>query len=614
MFPRPGAASVAPSFIRRSRALLCSSSAVIVAACGGDATTSTGPAAKPPVPLMVAVSDLSQQGRVDQVVPSNPTIRVTDSLGKPQAGFGVQFTTGIQTSPMLLTGSDGLASFTWRLSQRAGEQTITAQLYTAGSVALPRQITFAAIALPDTVAAIVAYIGGNQSGFPSTTVLTPPIVTAVDKFSNPVPGVEVKFDVTGGGLVSPASAVTDVVGQARVATWTLGAGVGVDTLSVSIAGGIVKPLFFTVAVTLPFAAKAIASGNQNTCAIAPGGDVYCWGNNQFGQTHPGDPNPQFLAPTRVPLPAKMVSISGGNSHPCAISDEAPPQAYCLGQNNFGQLGNSATAPGPVKVPVSDGLAVVSAGFDHTCGLTPAGVAYCWGSGTLGQLGDGAVSSCSVTNNNGSLQDCHGPERVVGDIRFVSLAAGLSHTCGIATTGLMYCWGLNSSQQLGAPSGSQCQAYYDDYYYYYYGSYSVACALAPQPATGLSFAAVAAGTATCGLSNSGAVICFEPAGNVLITNGSFTSLAPDGTCGIAASGATYCWTSTFDSRAASFLQPAPLQTSLVFSAITAAQAHRCGILQDGGVVMCWGNNDAGQLGNGTRVSGAVPSPVLGPSVP
>jgi len=612
MGPRAGAASVAPSFIRRSRALLCSSSAVIVTACGGDATTR--PEARPPVPLMVAVSDLSQQATVDQLVPSNPTIRVTDSLGKPQAGFGVQFTTGTQTSPMLVTGPDGLASVTWRLSQRAGEQTITAQLYTAGRVALPREITFLATALPDSLAAIVAYVGGNQSGFPSTAVLIPPIVVAVDKFSNAVAGVEVKFDVTGGGLVSPASTVTDIAGQARVATWTLGAGLGVDTLSASVGGGTVKPVVFAAAVTLPFAAKAIASGSHNTCAIAFSGDVYCWGTNQFGETHPGDPNPLFLAPTRVPLPAKMVSISGGNSHTCAISDEAPPQAYCWGQNNFGQLGNSAKSAGPVKVPVSDGLAVVSAGFDHTCGLTSAGAAYCWGSGTWGQLGDGVVSSCSVANSNGSLQDCHGPERVAGDIRFVSVAAGLSHTCGIATTGLMYCWGLNSTQQLGAPSGSPCQAYYDYYYYYYYGSYSVACALAPQLAPGLSFAAVAAGSATCGLSNSGAVICFEPAGNVLVTSGTFTSLVADGNCGIAANGATYCWTSTFDSQAASFSQPAPLQTGLAFSAITAAQAHRCGILQDGGVVMCWGNNDAGQLGNGTRVSGSVPSPVLGASVP
>lgn len=613
MFPPAGAASTL-RFIKHSRALLCFSSAVIVTACGGDGT-STGPGARPPVPLIVAVSDLSQQAAVDQVAPSSPTIRVTDSLGHPQRGVNVEFSTGTQTWPMFVTGSDGLASVTWRLSQRAGVQTITAQLYTADRVALPRQITFTANALPDTLAAIVAAIGSDQTGFQSTAVVAPPIVVAVDKFSNALPGVEVKFDVTGGGSVSPASAVTDVAGRAAVVTWTLGAGLGVDTLSATVGGAGVKPVIFTAAVTLPFAAKAIASGSQNTCAIVSSGDVYCWGSNQFGETHPGDLNPQFLAPVRVPLPAKMVSISGGNSHMCAISDEAPPQAYCWGQNSFGQLGNSVKFSGPVRVPVSDGLAVVSAGFDHTCGLTPAGVAYCWGSGTWGQLGDGAMSSCTVPSNNGLPQDCHGPERVAGDIRFVSLAAGLSHTCGIATTGLMYCWGLNSSQQLGASSGSPCQAYYNDYYYYYYyGSYSVACALSPQLATGLSFASVAAGSATCGLTNAGAALCFEPAGNVLVTNGTFASLAPDADCGIAGNGSTYCWSGTFDAPAASFTQPAPLQPALAFGAITAVQMHRCGIVRDEGRVMCWGSNAAGQLGNGTRVSRAVPAPVLGAPVP
>jgi alpha-tubulin suppressor-like RCC1 family protein len=608
---------VTPTSIGRSRtAVLCASAlALALIGCGGgDKITAT--TARPPVPQITAVSDLFQQATVDHAAPSNPTVRVTDSLGHPQAGVNVEFSTGLQTWPMFLTGSDGLASVTWQLSQRGGVQTITARLYTADRVALPREITFEATALPDTLAAIVAAVGGNQSGFRSQAVLTLPVVVAVDEFSNAKPGIEVRFEVTGGGSVTPASVVTDASGRAVVGTWTLGSGLGVDTLIASVAGGTLKPVYFAVTVTLPFAAKAISAGNASTCAIAFSGDVYCWGTNRSGESHPGDLTGQFLVLTRVPLPAKMVSISGGYSHTCAISDEAPPQAYCWGRNDVGQLGSATTSAGPIRVPVPGGLVAVTAGFDHACGLTPAGDAYCWGSGTWGQLGDGVISSCSVPGSNGSggsAQDCRGPRPVAGNLHFVSLAAGVSHTCGIVATRQMYCWGLNDSGQLGAPSDSPCQNYDD--YYYYYGSYAVACALAPQSVRGaLGFSSVAAGVGTCGLMDSGFAICLGWNSSQFVTNATFASLAPDANCGIEADGSAMCWNTTFDTRAASLSQPAPLETGLAFAAVTTAQAHRCGILRDGGVVMCWGKNDAGQLGNGTSVGSAIPAPVLGPPTP
>ena len=83
------------------------------------------------------------------------------------------------------------------------------------------------------------------------------------------------------------------------------------------------------------------------------------------------------------------------------------------------------------------LVSLAAGGAHTCGLTAAGAAYCWGSNANGQLGNGTIGGTSVPA---------GP--VSGGLTFVALSAGGAHTCGVTSNGAIYCWGSNSSGQLG----------------------------------------------------------------------------------------------------------------------------------------------------------------------
>src|SRR5207249_561648 len=63
-------------------------------------------------------------------------------------------------------------------------------------------------------------------------------------------------------------------------------------------------------------------------------------------------------------------------------------------------------------------------------------AYCWGKNDLGPLGDGTTI------------DRRTPVRVVGDLSFAAVSAGQDHTCGVTTTGAAYCWGYNGDSQLG----------------------------------------------------------------------------------------------------------------------------------------------------------------------
>lgn len=593
----------------RNRLVLLGSACVAAADACSDAAKTTEAAS---APIIAAVSSVQVQAIVGHVVTPDLTVRVTDPAGNPVAGASVFFFNS-QYQLLAVTGSDGLASAAWRLGERAGTQTLTARIYNPTTMPRPVDVTFSATALPDTVAAIHPFTVDALSGLPSQAVLTTPIVAAVDEYSNAKPGVEVTFAVIGGGSVTPEVAVTDADGRASVGTWTLGTDLGVDTLVARV--GALPPVYFTARVSPPFRALAVVSGSASTCAIALGGEVYCWGTNRRGQVNAADPAGFFILPQRVPLPAKAVSISGGYSHTCVITDEVPSQAYCWGDNSTGQLGASVTHSGfggPQKISVAEGFVSVTAGMDHSCGLNTAGVAYCWGYGIFGQLGAGDITGCFVSDL-GMPDGCRGPRPVVGSVRFAMLAAGASHTCGVTLTGQLSCWGLNDGGQLGFATASPCSQ--TDYYYG--GTSPVACALTPQTVLGTSvFSAVGVGGGTCALAVAGTVSCFGPPRVVALIPPvvSFARITPDGECGVGSDDNAYCWTGDFDAQSASFADPRSLGNGLVVTAITSGHSHRCAILKTDASVWCWGNNDSGQLGIGTTLAMDLPSPVLAPPRP
>lgn len=90
------------------------------------------------------------------------------------------------------------------------------------------------------------------------------------------------------------------------------------------------------------------------------------------------------------------------------------------------------------------FSIISAGQDHTCGLTKAGEAYCWGSNSNGQLGIG----------NADDERHEIPLRVAGHLHFQSLSAGFQHNCALDADGRAYCWGSNEYGQLGTGSRTQ----------------------------------------------------------------------------------------------------------------------------------------------------------------
>jgi alpha-tubulin suppressor-like RCC1 family protein len=199
---------------------------------------------------------------------------------------------------------------------------------------------------------------------------------------------------------------------------------------------------------------------------------------------------------------------------------------------------------------------VSAGQDFTCGVTPANTLYCWGRNSAGALGNGTTVNATTPV----------PVTLPPGVLFDSVSAGQNHACGLSTTGAVYCWGGNVSGQLGT------------------GNTNPQTVPTLVSAPGVTFVSVsAAAQFTCAL-----------------TTGTFATVD--------------CWGLNFSGQLGTAINvntttpnPTPQQvTGGPFRAVSATQGHACGVLSGGGLdgtVVCWGLNDAGQLGRG---AGPFPS--------
>lgn len=249
---------------------------------------------------------------------------------------------------------------------------------------------------------------------------------------------------------------------------------------------------------------------------------------------------------------------------------------------------------------------LAAGGAHTCGIAKSGQTYCWGSNQYGQIGDGKRTGRQSPNRY--------PTPVLQDPGLASLALGNQFSCGLSHQGKAYCWGYNYDGQIGNGTDTG-----DNY--------------TPMLVkTDQTFQSIVAGHYhVCALNGDGDAYCWGNSSSGQVGDGrkwnrqnismvptkvvgghKFTQVAAayDISCGLSTDGEVFCWggvdlIATPDSI---YRRPALVSEGKTFDHLVAGGNRVCTLAQE--VAWCWGDNRQGQLGDSTWTRRKTPTAVVG----
>ncbi|WP_018220845.1 RCC1 domain-containing protein [Salinispora pacifica] len=289
--------------------------------------------------------------------------------------------------------------------------------------------------------------------------------------------------------------------------------------------------------------------------------LLAWGNNNDGQlgngTTTGSNEPIAVS---LPLGVTVTAVAAGRHHSLALTSTGTVLAW--GANHFGQLGDGTlidrSAPVEVSLPAGATVTAVAAGSIHSLALTSTGTVLAWGGNGFGQLGDG-----STTRRTTPVE-----ATMPSGVTVTAVAAADSHSLAVTSAGAAFGWGLNDLGQLGDGSTDDRSA-------------PASVALPP----GAEVTAIAAGRRhSLAVTSTGAVLAWGNNSSGQLGDGTTTSRSTP--VGVA------------------------LPLGAEATAVVAGRVHSAAMTSAS--VFAWGDNNLGQLGNGSNSSSSEPIDVSLPT--
>jgi alpha-tubulin suppressor-like RCC1 family protein len=311
-----------------------------------------------------------------------------------------------------------------------------------------------------------------------------------------------------------------------------------------------------------------AAGNNHSLFLRDDGKVFACGYNLYGQLGDGTSGTDRLTPiaistTNIGTSLPIIEISTGNLHSLFLRSDG--KVFACGYNNAGQLGvgyqgtniSTPTAILTTNIGTSFPITAISAGKDHSLFLRSDGKVYACGYNLYGQLGNGTDAdqntpiAISTTNIGTSLP-------------ITAIAAGWSHSLFLRSDGKVFACGRNNFGQLGDGTVGTNRL-------------TPIAILTTNIGTSLPITAISAG-----IEHS---LFLRSDGKVFACGRNSEGQLGDGTSGT-------------DRLTPIAILTTNIGTSLPIIAIATSFSNNSLFLRNDGKVFACGNNNAGQLGDGT----------------
>lgn len=210
----------------------------------------------------------------------------------------------------------------------------------------------------------------------------------------------------------------------------------------------------------------VACGAMHVICLTTSGKIYTYGCNDegaLGRVTDGDDKLE-ATPTEVPLPAKAIKVTAGDSHSAVLTKDQ--QVYIFGnfRDEHGSIGLTPEADGqpllqPTRIMQKLKFKDIASGSNHMLLLASDGTVYSFGVGEQGQLGrleQEQVENIAITKDN--RETFLRPQKVSFDDvdpkrTFICDAVFAGNFSSFATNtdkkkNRLAGWGLNNCFQLG----------------------------------------------------------------------------------------------------------------------------------------------------------------------